>query len=32
MNLDFNQFVPNIPYILQGILVTLKFVSVAAIL
>ncbi len=32
MNLDFNQFVPNIPYILQGILVTLKFVSVSAIL
>ena len=31
MNLDFNQFVPNIPYILQGILVTLKFVSVSAI-
>ncbi|TKD70040.1 amino acid ABC transporter permease [Pseudalkalibacillus hwajinpoensis] len=32
MNLDFTQFVPNIPYILEGILVTLKFVSVSAIL
>jgi arginine/lysine/histidine transport system permease protein len=32
MNLDFGQFVPNIPYILSGILVTLQFVSVAALI
>ncbi|RBW70628.1 amino acid ABC transporter permease [Bacillus taeanensis] len=32
MNLDFDQFVPNIPYILSGILVTLQFVSVSALI
>ena len=32
MNLDFTQIVPSIPYILQGIGVTLKIVGVAALI
>ena len=32
MNLDFTQFIPSMPYILKGILVTLKIVILAGIL
>ncbi|WP_044747905.1 amino acid ABC transporter permease [Bacillus alveayuensis] len=32
MNLNFSQFVPSIPFILQGVLVTLKIVALAALL
>lgn len=32
MDLDFMQFIPSIPYILKGVIVTLKIVSLAAIL
>lgn len=32
MNLDFMQFIPSLPYILKGIIVTLKIVVLAAVL
>jgi len=32
MNLDFSQFIPSMPYILEGVLVTLQIVSLAAVL
>ncbi|WP_111644325.1 amino acid ABC transporter permease [Paranoxybacillus vitaminiphilus] len=32
MNLNFSQFVPSIPFILEGVLVTLKIVALAALL
>ncbi|WP_257347986.1 amino acid ABC transporter permease [Pseudalkalibacillus decolorationis] len=32
MNLDFAQVVPSIPFIIEGILVTLKFVAVSAVI
>ncbi len=32
MNLDFTQFIPSMPYILRGILVTLQIVLIAAVL
>ena len=32
MNLDFTQFIPSMPYILKGILVTLKIVILAGII
>jgi arginine/lysine/histidine transport system permease protein len=32
VNLNFSQFVPSIPFILQGVLVTLKIVALAALL
>ncbi|WP_181535484.1 ABC transporter permease subunit [[Anoxybacillus] calidus] len=32
MNLNFSQFIPSIPFILEGVLVTLKIVALAALL